>query len=121
MLEVLGIHLHFRLNPDQNRVVHYLASSQEVRVFSDDCINVIDVPPRHVDLLDVVLVSDEVLIFQSRRMCRAAFDLPAEQAAFEVVNARYIVFAVEAQRVSHQDQVDLLVILHLHCVNAVDT
>jgi len=87
MLKVLGIHLHFRLNPNQDRVVHDLAGGQEVRVLSDDSVHIFDVLARHVDLLNVVLVGHEVLIFQSRCVGCAAFNLSVEQAAFKVVNA----------------------------------
>ena len=42
-------------------------------------------------------------------------------AALQVVDARDLVFVVEAQRVPHQNQVHFLVVLHLDRVHAVDT
>ena len=68
-----------------------------------------------------MLVCDEVLVFQSRCMLSPALDLPTEGAAFQVIDATNIIFIVEPKCVSHEHQVHFLVILHLDCVDAVDS
>ena len=67
-----------------------------------------------------MLIGDKILVFQSRCVLSPAFDLPAECAAFQVIDATDIVFIVEPQSVAHQHQVHLLVVLHLDSVDAVD-
>ena len=68
-----------------------------------------------------MLIGDEVLVFQSRCVLCPALDLSAEGATFQVIDATNIIFIVEPKCVSHEHQVHFLVILHLDCVDAVDS
>ncbi len=68
----------------------------------------------------MMLVGHEVLILQRRCVLGASLHKTTESASFEVVDATHIVFVIEPQRVAHEHQVDLLVVLHLDCVYTVD-
>jgi len=69
----------------------------------------------------VVLVLNEVLIFQCGAALDSAFDFSAIKAAFQVVNASDFIFVIEAECVAHEDEVHFLVVLHLDGVHAINT
>ena len=52
-------------------------------------------------------------------MSCSPFHKSTKSTAFQVIDARHIVFVFKAQRITHQDQVHLLIVLHLHSVNTV--
>jgi hypothetical protein len=49
-------------------------------------------------------------------MSCSPFHKSTKSTAFQVIDARHIVFVFKAQRITHQDQVHLLIVLHLHRV-----
>ena len=68
-----------------------------------------------------MLIADEVLVLERRRMLRTALDQTAESAALQIVDATNIILIVEPQGVAHQHQVHFLVVLHLNSVDTVDS
>lgn len=114
------VDLHLGLDAEEDRVVHDLQVAQKVGVFANRAVHRLVVLLREVDLLHVVLVRQKVLVLQRGRALQAPLDEAAVVAALEVVDARDLVFVVEAERVAHQNQVHFLVVLHLDCVYAVD-
>lgn len=68
----------------------------------------------------MVLVAHKVLVFQSRCVRSSALYLPTESAPFQIVDSLHIVFVVKPESVAHEDEVHLLIVLHLDRVDAVD-
>lgn len=120
VLHILRIHLDLALDAEQDGVVHDVETGEEVAILLDHTIHFLDVLPGHVHLLNVVLVSDEVLILQCRCVRCTSLDTAIEHATLQVVYPRDVVFIVEAKSVPHKDQVHLLVVFHLDRVDTVD-
>ena len=69
----------------------------------------------------MVLVSDKVDVFKGRCVRGSALFLTAVGATLEVIDTCDVVLVVEAQGVTHQYQMDFLVILHLDSINTIDS
>ena len=115
----LSVNLDLALNAEQDGVVHNVAARQKRGILLDCIINSLDILGAQVYLLHVMLVQLEVLVFQSRRVLSAPLHKSTERTSFEVVDARDVVFVIEAQSVAHQHQVDLLVVFDLNRVDAI--
>ena len=98
-----------------------MQAAQEVCVLANRFVYCLAVLLRQVYLLHVVLVPQEVLILEGRRALETTLDISAVMASLQVIDARDLVLVVEAQCVSHQDQMHFLIVLHLDSVHAVDT
>ena len=111
---------NFWLNSEQNRVVHDVLGGQKLGVSLDCLIDASDVKLWHLNLLHMVLIHDKVLVLQSRCVLCESFDTSTKRAAFQIIDARYVLRIIESKRITHQYQMDLLVILHRHGVDTVD-
>ena len=69
----------------------------------------------------MVLVHDEVLVLEGRSVRRTVLDQAAKCAALQIIDASDVIFVVKSERVSHQDEMHLFVVLHLNRVDAVDS
>ena len=74
VVEVFWVDLELGLNAKQDRIVHNVDAGKEVWVSSNWLDQSIDVSSRHVDLWHVLLVHDEVLIFQGWRVTSSTLD-----------------------------------------------
>ena len=120
VLLLLGIDLELRLDTEENGVVHDAEDGQKLGIFPNCYVYRLYVLRRHVNLLNMVLIADEVLVLQSGCVVGAPLDIPAEQTAFEVVDACDIILVVKSERVPHKDQVNLFIAFHLDGVDAID-
>ena len=68
----------------------------------------------------MVLILDEVLIFQGGCVMGPTLDVPAKQTAFKVVYTRDIILVIKPESVSHEYQVNLFVAFHLDRVDTID-
>ena len=121
MLVQLSADLELWLDTEENGVVHDIEWSQELSVLLDGFVNRLDIFEREVDLVDVVLICYEVLVFQSRCVIGASFHKSTKRASLQIIDPLYIILIVETQCVSHEDQVNFVVVLHLNCVDTIDT
>ena len=68
----------------------------------------------------MMLIRHKVLVLQRRRMRCTILHQATERTALQIVNACNVIFIIESQRVAHQDQMHLIIVLHFHCIDAID-
>ena len=117
---MLSIDLQLGFDAEQERVIHDVHAGQEVGILSNSHVYFMNIVSWHIYLLYMMLVRHKVLVFKSGSMRGAIFDEAAESAALEIIDARNIVCIVEPQSVPHQDQMHLLVVLHLDGIDTID-
>ena len=93
---VLSVDLYLALDSQEDGIVHDLAVGEELGVWLHCVIDLSNIFHRHVNLLNMMLIADKVLVFESGASRCATLDQSAKGASFEIVDACYIILIIKA-------------------------